>query len=228
MELPEHIAIIMDGNGRWARERNLPRVIGHREGARNADRIIEACARMGVKALTLYSFSTENWRRPKEEVSALMGLIEGGISGKTGKMVSNKIRFMVSGRVHELPQSLQDTIARAAAATEKNAGMILNFAINYGGRQEILDAVRKLASEGQKPPSEWTEADISDRLYTAGIPDPDLVIRTSGEMRTSNFLIWQAAYAEYYITGTLWPDFNEAELEKAVEAFASRERRFGA
>ncbi|MBD3296455.1 MAG: di-trans,poly-cis-decaprenylcistransferase [Candidatus Omnitrophica bacterium] len=227
MKIPLHIAMIMDGNGRWARKRNLPRVMGHREGAKTLDSIIALCGKKDVKHLTLYSFSTENWRRPRDEVEALMGILEKGIRDKLPKMLRNGVRFRAVGRKEGLPRGLREAIEKAENSTAQCDALNVNFAINYGGRQELLDAARGLALSSQKPPSEWTLEDMAGHLYTRGQPDPDLVIRTSGEFRTSNFLLWQAAYAEYYITDTLWPDFGEEELQRAIDTFTSRERRFG-
>lgn len=227
MKIPLHLAVIMDGNGRWARKRNLPRVMGHREGAKTVDSIIALCGEKGVKYLTLYSFSTENWRRPREEVETLMGILEKGIRDKLQKMINNGIRFRVVGRKEGLPPGLRNAIEIAEKKTAECDALNVNFAINYGGRQELLDAARALARSSDKEPTEWTIEDMAGHLYTRGQPDPDLVIRTSGEFRTSNFLLWQSAYAEYYITDTLWPDFDEAELQGAIDVFSSRQRRFG-
>ena len=225
LKLPEHIAIIMDGNGRWAKKRNLPRIMGHRAGAKTVDVITEACARMGIKALTLYTFSTENWKRPKEEVDALMDLLEGALKKNTEKMVRNNIKFNVIGRVNELSDKLQNGIKDSLEKTSANSGMTLTLALNYGGRQEILDAVKSFSEESKG--KALHEEGFEEFLYTKGLPDPDLVIRTSGEMRLSNFLLWQTAYSEFYVTDTLWPDFNQDELEKALEEYTRRERRFG-
>jgi undecaprenyl diphosphate synthase len=224
MGLPQHIAIIMDGNGRWAKKKGLSKIMGHRSGAKTADAITEACVRLGIKALTLYTFSSENWKRPKKEVEALMGLIERTLGQNNEKIVKNNIRFNVIGRLEELSPSLRGLIKDMMDGSASNTGMILTLALNYGGRQEILDAVKKAYVEDV---ASWEEKDFEKFLYTKDIPDPDLIIRTSGEMRLSNFLLWQSAYSEIYVTETLWPDFNASELEKALEEYEKRERRFG-
>ena len=224
MVLPRHIAIIMDGNGRWAKKRGLSRIIGHRSGAKVADAVTEACAKKGIEALTLYTFSTENWKRPKEEVEALMGLIERTLRENFDKIKRNNIRFNVIGRLDELSPSLRELIQQMMRESASNTGMTLTLALNYGGRQEILDAVKKACT---KDIVSWQEEDFEKLLYTTDLPDPDLVIRTSGEMRLSNFLLWQSAYSEIYVTDTLWPDFNAGELEKALKEYEKRERRFG-
>jgi undecaprenyl diphosphate synthase len=226
MALPRHVAIIMDGNGRWARKRNLPKIMGHRSGAKAVDTIIEACSRLGIKALTLYAFSTENWKRPKEEIDALMGLLKDMLRQNLDKIMKNNMRFNVIGRIDELLPSLRDMIKTAEEESSANTGMTLTLAINYGGRQEILDAARKIYASG-KDISSLREEDFGKYLYTGDLPDPDLIIRTSGEMRLSNFLLWQAAYSELYVTDTLWPDFGKEELEKAIKEYEKRERRFG-
>ncbi len=231
MGFPRHVAIIMDGNGRWAKKRNLPRVMGHRSGGKAVDAIIEACARLGIKALTLYTFSSENWKRPKEEVETLMELLKRSLKENTKKLNDNNIKFNVIGRLEDFSASLRDEIMRVIDATSANTGMILTLALNYGGRQEILDAVKKSHEKAKEPGadiSSWEEKDFEEFLYTGGLPDLDLIIRTSGEMRLSNFLLWQSAYAEFYVTDTLWPDFSAGELEKALNEYAKRERRFGA
>ncbi len=226
MALPQHVAIIMDGNGRWARQRNLPKIMGHRSGASTVDVIIEACARLGIKALTLYAFSTENWKRPKEEVDALMRLLEDMLRTKTGKIMENNVKFKVIGRIDEVSPGLKEMIKTVEDKSSANTGITLTLAINYGGRQEILDAARKVCASGEDIFS-LGEEDFGKYLYTGGLPDPDLIIRTSGEMRLSNFLLWQAAYSELYVTDTLWPDFGKEELEKAIDEYEKRERRFG-
>lgn len=227
MILPRHIAIIMDGNGRWAAERNVPRIMGHRSGVKTVDVITEACARKGIKALTMYTFSSENWKRPEKEVNALMGLIEKTLKSNEGKMQNNNIRFNVVGRVEGLPEGLKKVIRDLKDKTEANDGMILSLALNYGGRQEILDAVKAASEAYNNDVSEINEEDFERFLYTKDLPELDLIIRTSGEMRLSNFLLWQAAYAEFYVTKTLWPDFSVEELEKALDEYGKRERRFG-
>jgi undecaprenyl diphosphate synthase len=230
MGLPRHIAIIMDGNGRWASQRNLPRVMGHRQGVRSALNITEACAKKGVEALTMYSFSTENWKRSKEEVDALMMLLEENLRNGWEKMHANGICFNVIGRKNELPLSLQSEIDRVMNVTAGNAGMTLTLALNYGGRTEIVDAARALSrqvKDGKLLPEDIDESIFERNLNTAGLPELDLIIRTSGEMRLSNFLLWQAAYCELYVTDTLWPDFNAEELDKALAEFDKRDRRYG-
>ncbi len=229
-KLPQHIAIIMDGNGRWAKKRNLPKIMGHRSGVKTVSVITEACARLGIKALTLYTFSTENWKRSKEEVNALMGLLKQALKENRKKIKENNIRFNAIGRIDELPGALKNAIKDLAEETSANSGMILTLALNYGGRQEILDAVKAACAKREKSGrniSSWKEEDFEKFLYSSGLPDPDLIIRTSGEMRLSNFLLWQSAYSEFYATETLWPDFGAAELEKALKEYAERERRFG-
>lgn len=227
---PEHIAIIMDGNGRWARKRNLPRIMGHKEGVKAADAIVAACAKRGIKALTLYTFSTENWKRPEEEVSALMDMLEKNLKEQSAKLMENNIRFNVIGRRDRFRPSLKSEIERAMLESSKNTGMVLTLALNYGGRQEILDAAKALfegAGRGREL-AEISEKDFESFLYTKGLPELDLMIRTSGEMRISNFLLWQAAYSEIYVTDTLWPDFDDKELDRALEEYSRRERRYGA
>ncbi len=229
-KLPEHIAIVMDGNGRWARKRNLPRIMGHRSGAKTVDAITASCARLGIKALTLYTFSSENWKRPEKEVSALMDLFDRALRENAAKLKENNIRFNVIGRSDGLRPSLSAALRRVMEETSGNSGMILTLALNYGGRQEILDAAKAVCekhSASGADMSSLAEEEFEKFLYTGGLPDPDLVIRTSGETRLSNFLLWQSAYSEFYVTDTLWPDFNTAELEKALEEYGKRDRRFG-
>jgi undecaprenyl diphosphate synthase len=228
--LPRHIAIVMDGNGRWAKKKNLPRIMGHRSGVEAVDVITEACAKLGIKALTLYTFSAENWKRPKKEIDALMTLLGQGLKKNAAKMKKNNIKFNVIGRIDGLPSVLRDEIRNAMKETSANSGMVLTLALNYGGRQEILDAAKAICerSAGKDTDiSSWSEKDFEEFLYTDGLPELDLIIRTSGEMRLSNFLLWQSAYSEFYVTDTLWPDFNTAELEKALQEYGKRERRFG-
>jgi undecaprenyl diphosphate synthase len=224
---PEHVAIIMDGNSRWARERLLPRVMGHKAGIETIRRVAEAADRRGVRVLTLYAFSTENWSRPRDEVDALMSLFAETIRREVDELARRGIELRFSGRLHELSTALQDQIRQANERTRVSARAILNIAINYGGRQEIVDAIRELASEG----ADLTQLDVatvSGHLYTRGLPDPDLVIRTAGEMRLSNFLLWQAAYSEFYCTQTLWPDFGQDDFDEALASYQRRVRRFGA
>lgn len=229
--IPRHIAIIMDGNGRWATGRNLPRVLGHSQGYQTAREIVRACGRLGVDAVTLYAFSTENWRRPREETDAIMELIEHALRREFPVFMESGVRLMVSGRRSELSGSLQGVLEESIAATSGNAGLILNLAVNYGGRQEILDAVcetvRRVQSGGLDL-DDVTEESFSGLLYTAGLPDPDLLIRTAGELRVSNFLLWQMAYAEIWVTPTLWPDFTQKDLMQAISDFQGRTRKFGA
>ncbi|MDP8299050.1 MAG: isoprenyl transferase [Candidatus Tantalella remota] len=230
MGVPRHVAIIMDGNGRWARKRNQPAIMGHRAGIKTVDDITEASAGMGIKALTLYTFSTENWKRPRKEVDALMALLGQCLDKYGSKIHKNNIRFNAIGRLGELPQSLQGRIDDTKALTGSNTGMVLTLALNYGGRQEILDAFKEACSSAAASGEDislWDEDTLAKHLYTAGLPELDLVIRTSGEMRVSNFLLWQSAYSEFYVTETLWPDFNAAELTKALDEYSDRERRFG-
>jgi len=226
-ELPRHVAIIMDGNGRWARRRRLPRIAGHKAGVGTIRPVTEECNRLGVHILTLYAFSTENWSRPRTEVAALMRLFSETIDREIDELDAEGIQLRILGRREELGDRLRAKIEQAEARTAQNTGNILNVAINYGGRSEIVDAVRDLAASGVDL-SGLEEADLSGALYTTGLPDPDLIIRTAGELRISNFLLWQAAYAELYVTETLWPDFGREDLQNALRAFAERERRFGA
>jgi undecaprenyl diphosphate synthase len=230
--LPQHIAIIMDGNGRWARRRHMPRVAGHRAGVSSVRSTVETAARIGIPALTLYAFSEENWKkRPKTEVDFLMRLLCRYLKAEVKTLNQNNIRLRYIGRQHELPDIVQREMAEASDATNSNTGMILTLALNYSARSEIVDAFRALAEaaarNGGLSHLEVTEQAISENLYTRNLPDPDLVIRTSGEMRLSNFLLWQLAYAEIYVTQTLWPDFRGQHLLEAVEEFQKRERRYG-
>ena len=222
--LPRHVAIIMDGNGRWAKQRGLPRVAGHKAGVESVRAATRAAGELGIEMLTLYSFSTENWLRPKEEVSELMRLLGWALRGETAELDKNNVRLMASGRIAGLPDSVQKELASSIKKLSKNTGLILNLALNYGSRAEIVDAVNALLKEGV---TEVSEELLSARLYTAGLPDPDLVIRTSGEMRISNFLLWQAAYAEFYVTPAFWPDFRKPDLVAAIREYQGRSRRFG-
>ncbi|HEX9020156.1 MAG TPA: isoprenyl transferase [Nitrospirota bacterium] len=224
--LPRHIAVIMDGNGRWAIRRGLPRVAGHKKGADTVRRVTEQCRKLGIKVLTLYAFSDENWGRPKEEVGFLMDMLGGFLKAEIAAMKKNDIRFRTIGRIDRLPSSVQAWIERAASETEGNSGMVLNLALSYGGRGEIVEAIRRLHSSDVAAGG-LTEEIFSAFLDTAGLPDPDLIIRTSGEKRISNFLLWQAAYAELYFTDTLWPDFEERDLIAAILDYQGRQRRFG-
>lgn len=224
--VPRHVAIIMDGNGRWAKMRNLPRQAGHRAGTENIRRIIESFAEHGVEMLTLYAFSTENWSRPPDEVDFLLNLIPEVLERETAKLHEKGARLRHLGRLDVLAPDIQRAVNDAVELTRNNTRITVNLAFNYGGRAEIVDAVRSLLAAGIDP-SELTEERFAAHLYTAGSPDPDLVIRTAGEMRLSNFLIWQAAYAEYYSTPVYWPDFGKNDVREALLAFSRRKRRFG-
>ncbi len=227
---PRHVAIIMDGNGRWAQRRHLPRVAGHRAGVKSAREVIETCARLKIAALTLYAFSLENWRRPKAEIDFLMRLLREYLRKELPVIHKNNIRLLVIGRPEQLPAEVQRDIARAVRQTAGNTGMQLAVALNYGGRAELVDAFNAIldgARDNGLSTFRVDEQTIADHLYTAGLPDPDLLIRTSGEMRVSNFLLWQIAYAEIYVTETLWPDFTRAQLLEALLDFQKRERRYG-
>jgi len=225
-QVPYHLAIIMDGNGRWAKARGLPRLAGHRAGTENLRRILRACVKHGVKILTLYAFSTENWGRPAEEVRGLMTILEQVIEHELKELHEEGVRINHIGRAAGISPRLQKKIKQAVDLTQANTTLTLNVALNYGGRQEIIDAIRRIIQDGIQP-DQIDDALMSQYLYTAGQPDPDLIVRTSGEMRVSNFLIWQGAYAELYVTPTYWPDFDENELQLALAHYASRERRFG-
>lgn len=227
--LPKHVAVIMDGNGRWAGARNLPRVAGHKAGVEAVRDIVEASARLGLQVLTLYAFSVENWKRPRSEVRTLMALLKKYLRIELETIAENNIRFQTIGRVHELDDSIRRAVDRAIQRTDSNTGMTLNVALNYGGRAELVDTFNRIICEfgrnGHKPPV--TEETVSQFLYTSGIPDPDLLIRTSGEMRVSNFLLWQIAYSEIYITPTCWPDFRRQHLFEAIVDYQGRKRRYG-
>jgi len=224
--LPQHVAIIMDGNGRWAQQRGLPRIAGHRAGTENIRRVIETFGRYGVKYLTLYAFSTENWSRPRDEIRGLFRLLGRVIDRETKDLHEKGVRLRHLGRLEGISQRLRDKVQRAIELTKDNTQMTLSICFNYGGRAEIVDAVRRMVADGVIPEA-IDEGLIQRYLYTADLPDPDLIIRTGGEMRLSNFLIWQAAYSEYYSTPTFWPDFGEAEIEAALVAYSRRQRRFG-
>src|SRR5262245_19394055 len=228
--LPAHVAIIMDGNGRWATRRGFPRVAGHREGVKTARAIFRAAHMLGLRYLTLYAFSTENWTRPEDEVATLMRLLEEAIVRELPELMSRNVRLRVIGRSHGVPLPVRRGIERVVQATQHNSGLNLMMAFNYGGREELLDAFRSLAEKvraGELAPGDISEAHVCRALYTDGIPDPDLLIRTSGEMRVSNFLLWQIAYTELWVTPTLWPDFGPLELYRALAEFQRRTRRFG-
>jgi len=228
--LPRHVAVIMDGNGRWAKLRHKPRVEGHRAGIASVRDVVETSARLGLQVLTLYAFSVENWKRPQSEVTTLMGLLKRYLRSELDTLLRNNIRFQVIGRMEALPADVQDELRRGIERTADRSGLLFNIALNYGGRTEITDAVRRLAADvaaGRREPGDIDEDTLSSYLYTAGLPDPDLLIRTSGEMRVSNFLLWQIAYAEIWVTDVLWPDFRRKHLLQAVADFQKRERRYG-
>ena len=225
-QLPAHIAVIMDGNGRWAADRHLPRVEGHRAGIDSVRDVVETSARLGVGVLTLYAFSVENWKRPRAEVNTLMLLLKRYIRSELSTLLGNNIRFRVIGRPEELPADVQAELEIGIQKTAGNTGMLFNIALNYGGRTEIVDAARRAIASGVSP-ADLDERRFAEFLYTAGQPDPDLLIRTSGEMRVSNFLLWQIAYAEIWVTDTLWPDFRCRHLLEAVLAYQKRDRRYG-
>jgi undecaprenyl diphosphate synthase len=231
LRLPAHVAIIMDGNGRWAKQRNYPRLMGHRAGINTVRNVVEACAQLGLEALTLYAFSVENWKRPRNEVEGLWRLLRFFLRKELENLLRNDIQLGAIGRIESLPDAVQAELQDAIDKTAGNRGMRLNLAINYGGRTELVDAVNAMIEnardEGNLNALEVTEESIADHLYTAGQKDPDLLIRTSGEMRISNFLLWQIAYAELYVTETLWPDFSRRDLLEAICEYQSRERRFG-
>jgi undecaprenyl diphosphate synthase len=224
--LPNHVAIIMDGNGRWAEQRHLLRLEGHRAGMENMLTVIDYFSRLKVKYLTLYGFSTENWNRPKDEINGLLGLLQESIDEEARRLHRQGVRIRHLGRLKPLPPQLQAAIQRAVDLTRNNTGLNFNIAFNYGGRTEIVDAVRRIITEGV-PADKIDEKVFSSYLYTSGLPEVDLLIRTGGELRVSNFLIWQAAYSEYYFSDVLWPDFNEQEVDKALLAYSQRHRRFG-
>ena len=228
--IPRHIAIILDGNGRWALQRGLPRISGHEQGGKAVQIIAQHCVDIGIEYLTLYSFSMQNWKRPEEEVNFLMHLIAAYLEGIRPNLMRDNVRLLHLGRRERLPQMLLDALDETMEITVVNDGMILGLALNYGAREEITDAVRAIAEKcckGTLSPEQIDESCVSNHLNTAGWKDPDLVVRTSGEMRLSNFLLWQISYAEFYVTDTLWPDFSPEELEKAIVAYAGRDRRFG-
>jgi undecaprenyl diphosphate synthase len=222
--LPRHVAVIMDGNGRWARRRHLPRAAGHKAGVDSVRSIMETGARMGLEVLTLYAFSTENWKRPRAEVDTLFRLLRFTLRGELDNMMKAGIRLRAIGRLDELPDAAREELEQTIRATEGNQGLIVQLALNYSGRSELVDAVNRLMADGHK---RVTEEKLASYLYTAAVPDPDLLIRTSGEMRVSNFLLWQIAYAELFVTETLWPDFRCVDLLRAVIDYQKRDRRFG-
>lgn len=226
MSLPTHIAIILDGNGRWAAERGWPRIKGHKEGLKAVEEILEACSDRGIQHLSLYAFSTENWKRPELEVATIMAMFRLYLRMFLPKLRSKRIRFHHLGAEEGLPEGILKDIRGLEKATAEHEGMVFHLAVNYGSRLELVQAARRCVADGLRP-EDVDEKALSDRLWTAGVPDVDLLIRTSGEMRISNFLLWQAAYAEIYVTERYWPDFHAPELDEALEAYAQRERRFG-
>ncbi len=225
-KIPTHIAIIMDGNGRWALARGLPRLAGHRAGTENLRRIIEACIEFGIRYLTIYAFSTENWGRPQEEVAGLMRILEDVIDRELQELHDQGVQLRHIGRLDRLNPVLREKVLHAVEFTQHNTRLVLNVAFNYGGRDEIVCAVQRMIADGVQP-EQVSDQLLSQYLFTAGVPDPDLIIRTSGELRGSNFLIWQGAYSEWYFTPTYWPDFSKEELLQALHEFAQRERRYG-
>ena len=228
--LPRHVAVIMDGNGRWARQRNLPRIEGHRAGADAARTIIRTAGELGVKYLTLYAFSVENWNRPKDEVDALMKYLVHYLKTETPELNKSNVRLQVIGQIYRLPEAVQEHLRKSIATLSRNNGLTLIMALSYGGRTEIVDAVRSIASRvkaGEMDPADITEQVFAQNLYTRNLPDPDLLIRTSGEMRVSNFLLWQISYAELVVTQTLWPDFRKPQFYAALEEYHRRHRRVG-
>jgi len=228
--LPSHVAIIMDGNGRWAKQRHLPRVEGHREGAESVRAVVRAAGEAGIKYLTVYAFSVENWGRPKDKVDTLMKYLARYLKNEIGELNRNNVRLEAIGQIYRLPEFVQQQLEKSKAALARNNGLTLIMALSYGSRTEIVEAVRDIAAKAQKgklDPAEINEQTISQHLYTKNFPDPDLLIRTSGEMRLSNFLLWQISYAELVVTSTLWPDFRKAQLFDALEEYGRRHRRFG-
>ncbi len=224
--VPTHVAIIMDGNGRWALKRGLPRLAGHRAGTENLRRIITACVEFGVKFLTIYAFSTENWGRPREEVQGLMHILEDVIDKELAELNKEGVQLRHIGRLERLAPKLQEKVLAAVDLTRDNSRLVLNVAFNYGGRDELVCAVQKIINDGIK--ADEVNVDVINRyLFTAGVPDPDLIIRTSGELRVSNFMIWQGAYSEWYVTPTYWPDFDKEEYRKALDTYGQRDRRYG-
>ena len=224
--IPHHVAIIMDGNGRWAKQRGLPRVAGHKAGTENLRRVIEACVEFGITTLTIYAFSTENWRRPPDEVRGLLMIFEEVIDHELPQLHKNGVQLRHIGRLEGLKPAFIKKVLSAIEQTKQNNRLVLNIAFNYGGRAEIVEAIRQVVAEGLSP-EQITEETVSAHLYTSDQPDPDLIIRTSGELRVSNFLIWQGAYAEYYLAPVYWPDFDKEQLRQALEEYAHRHRRFG-
>lgn len=229
-KMPRHIAVIMDGNGRWAQQKGLPRIEGHRQGAHSVRRITEECARLGIEQLTLYCLSSENWKRPSDEIDYLMALLQKYMKEQRGSIMEHNLRVSVIGRREGLPDDALQEIDQTVAMSSANTGMKVCLAVNYGSRTELVDAVRAIAAEvrsGKLDPDNVTEATVDAHLYTAGMPEPDLLIRTAGELRISNFLLWQISYAEIWITDCCWPDFDEAQLHEAIRNYAARVRRYG-
>jgi len=228
--LPAHVAVIMDGNGRWAKQRNLPRIEGHRHGAESVRAVVRAAGEIGIKYLTLYAFSVENWSRPKEEVDTLMKYLDRYLRNEIGELQKNNVRLQVIGQIYRLPEFVQEQLRKTIAALANNKGLTLVLALSYGGRTEIVDAVRSIATkvkQGKIDAAEINDHVVGQHLYTKNLPDPDLLIRTSGEMRISNFLLWQISYTELVVTPTLWPDFRKAQFFEALEEYTRRHRRFG-
>jgi undecaprenyl diphosphate synthase len=225
-QVPEHVAIIMDGNGRWALKRGLPRLAGHHAGTENLRRIIRACVEFNIKYLTIYAFSTENWGRPREEVDGLMRILEDVIDKELSELNEQGVQIRHLGRLDQLSPRLQKKVVQAVEATKQNSRLVLNVAFNYGGRDELVQAIQQMIRDGV-PAEDISPELVNQYLYTAGVPDPDLIIRTSGELRISNFLIWQAAYSEWYVTPVFWPDFSREEFRKALDEFIQRDRRYG-
>ena len=225
-KLPRHIAVIMDGNGRWAKKRGLLRIAGHRAGAKSVKEIVRTCGELGIEVLTLYAFSVENWNRPKKEVNSLMNLLKAYLKKEVPELMKDNVKLVATGRIHELPEDTLNKLKESIKETSFNTGLILNLAINYSGRAEIIDVVKKIINE-KISPDDLSENIFAKYLYTAGLPEPDLLIRTSGEMRVSNFLLWQIAYTEIWITDVLWPDFRKNNLLEAINDYQKRERRFG-
>jgi len=228
--LPRHVAIIMDGNGRWAKARGAPRLLGHRAGRESVREVVRGCAELGVEVLTLYTFSTENWNRPAREIAALMTMLRASLRHERAELKANNVRLQVVGRIMDLPAPVRRAIEETQQYLAGSTGMLLNLALSYGGRVELVDAIRRMLGEGAErrlQPQDVDEELVSSFLYTAGLPDPDLLIRTSGEMRISNFMLWQLAYTEFWVTDTLWPDFRRRHLLQAVAEYQRRERRFG-
>jgi undecaprenyl diphosphate synthase len=229
-KLPRHIAIIMDGNGRWAKKRSLNRIAGHRTGIKKAKEVIRSCRELGIEVLTLYAFSTENWKRPQREIKALMALLKRFLRAEGKELIENNIRLNTIGNIVDLPKDVSQVLQEVMQKTKRNTGMVLNAALSYSGRDEIIRAVKKIighVQQGEMTTKQINEENFSQYLFTSGLPDPDLLIRTSGELRISNFLLWQMAYTEIYVTDILWPDFNKNNLIDAIADYQKRERRYG-